>query len=603
MLCSFQGALAQDTFIKKTYYDADQTLLKEVITLNKADSSLQGLYHAMYSNGSLSVTGFYHNDLSDSSWIYYFENGRVKAEGKFEEGKQTGPWKYYYENGNLKASGNFVNNIRHGHWDFYYENGADKSGGIYFNNKKEGIWNYFYEDGNLKAQAFYSAGKGLYKEFYPSGQLKMEGNNENDKSEGTWTYYHQSGEIEAVGEFNGGLRNGFWQYYHDNGQLAAEGTFNQGEKSGVWKYYFPDGSISSEGEMINDQKDGFWKLYYQSGEIKGEGRYDQGTGEYVEYYASGNQKSRGAVVDGKKEGQWVYFNEDGIEDGMADFKEGVGEYVGYYPDGTIKMTGTITDDKRTGKWTLYNPDGSVAGIYKPVYEEEKPIFRTSESIKQSKDKQGSDKPEYKYKKKRLRYFNPRINEYTGFIIGTNPIWTLLGSLPIAFEYYKQERLGYEVEVVMNRNPFFTHHQKHMGQPKRLGLDFKFRQKFYHNDTQFGMFYFGHQISGGFLNHSVNFTDTVTITPGIERRITSSESHFAYGLFVGDRWTQRTGDSGLTVDFNIGFSVGQRFYTKNYEPFPSFDQQFSELNQDKIYLPIIFTLNIGYLGPKRRSTSF
>ena len=35
-----------------------------------------------------------------------------------------------------------------------------------FKDQKEGIWNYFFEDGSSKAQAYYEAGNGVYKQFY-----------------------------------------------------------------------------------------------------------------------------------------------------------------------------------------------------------------------------------------------------------------------------------------------------------------------------------------------------------------------------------------------------------------------------------------------------
>jgi len=593
-------ALGQKTFEKKTYYDDQKTKLKEVITLLKKDSTLHGFYHSIYENGSLAIFGHYSHGESDSTWIYYFENGREKARGHYQKNQQVGLWKYHYENGEPKAVGSYQNNIKHGQWTYYFENGEEKSTGIYYNNDKEGIWNYFYEDGSLKAQAFFNGGKGIYKEFYPSGKLKTEGRNEFDKSEGLWTYYYESGEVEARGEFVNGLRNGLWKYFHKHGQLAAEGEFLKGEKSGPWKYYFPDGSLSSEGEMNSNQKDGFWKLYYQTGEIKGEGRYDQGTGEYIEYYASGKQKARGAMQEGRREGRWVYFSEEGLEDGAAVFEQGEGAYTGYYPDGSLKMTGTIKDDRRVGEWTLYNPDGSVAGIYRPVYEEQSPIFRTS-NVKESEDvKKASDKPEYRYKNKKIRYFNPRINEYTGFILGTNPLWTLAGQLPISMEYYIQERLGYEAQIVAHKKPFYKDFSDRYNKVSTLGLDIHLKQKFYHEDTDLGMFYFGHQLSAGYLQHYVSTLDSLS-GPPIKKRFTSEQMRFAYGFFIGDRWMQRASDSGLTFDLNLGVALGSRIFSNHAEA--PFRFLFDELNQDKFYLPIIITLNIGYAGPKRRSTSF
>lgn len=597
--------LGQETFIKKIYFDDEETKLREIITLNKADSTLHGLYQSMYENGSLSIKGYYKNDRSDSTWIYYFENGKEKAKGNFSNGKQNGLWKYYFENGKLKHEGDFLNDAKHGHWTYYYENGSEKSSGIYSHDEKEGIWNYFYEDGTLKAQAAYQDGNGMYKGFYPSGKIRTEGKNVNEKSEGIWTYYYETGETEATGNFTNGLRNGFWQYFHKNGEVAAEGHFVFGEKSGLWKYYFPDGSINSEGNMVEDQKDGYWKLYYIGGEIRGEGRYDMGNGDYVEYYPSGKQKASGKIKDGKKNGKWVYYNEEGVEDGVAHYQDGIGTYKGYYPDGTLKMKGRVEDGKRTGTWTLYNADGTVAGTYTPVYEEEKPIFRTSEALTDRSEKKPTDKPEYHYKNKKSRYFNPVINEYTAYILSTNPLWTIVGQLPVSVEYYLQERLGHEVQITFHNKPFFREHATMKpNRIYRLGAELTLRQKFYHTDSELGMFYFGHQLSGGYLQHSVNYLDSTfqTISP-ISKVRSSRETRYSYGVFIGNRWSRRANDSGVTIDLNLGFGLGKRHFNLEATENPQSDYLFSELNRDKFYLPVIVTLNIGFAGPKRRSTSF
>lgn len=589
-------------FVKKKYFDPEQTKIKEIITLSEIDSSLEGSYQSFYQNGSLETKGYYANNQSDSLWIFYFENGRKKAEGKFKDGEQEGDWTYYFENGNEKAKGKFKDNIRHGYWSFYFENGNEKSSGIYFEGKKEGIWNYQYEDETLKAQAYYNEGKGLYKEFYPDGSLKMEGKNENEKSEGKWFYYYPTGEVEATGVFTNGLRNEHWQYFHRNGQLAAEGQFLDGQKSGVWKYYYQDGSVSSEGQMKEDQKDGYWKLYYPSGLIKGQGEFEVGTGNYEEFYESGQQKSSGELIDGKKTGQWIFYNEEGLEDGVANYKDGHGVYKSYYPDGRLKMEGELEGDRRVGKWILYNPDGTMAGVYRPVYEDEKPIFRTSESIAADREKEHLDKPEYKYKSNTIRYFQRRNGEFRGYIIGTNPFWTLKGELPIAIEYYMQERLGYETQLTILKSPFFS--EAEIDKVGTAGARLEFRQKLYNFDQKLGMFYFGHQIMGAYMQHEIIKLDSIS-SPLIPREISlkANESQFAYGLFIGNRWMQRPGNAGVTLDIHIGASIGARNFSKKYATTSINEGLFKQVDQKVRITPIIIGINIGFSGPKRPSPSF
>ncbi|MFY0608395.1 MAG: membrane-binding protein [Cyclobacteriaceae bacterium] len=600
MSWSISPLLAQSTFQKKVYYDDELTKLKELITLSTSDSLLHGYYQSVFENGSLAIEGFYDQGVSDSLWTYFFENGRIKAKGRYLDGLKSGKWLYQYESGTKRAEGEYLKNIQHGDWSYFFENGEPKSSGNYSMGLKNGIWNYFYEDESLKAQAYFEQGKGTYKEFYPNGKLKHEGTNALDKSEGKWTYYFESGSVEAVGYFAGGLREGKWNYFHENGQKSAEGNFSKGAKTGIWTYYFPDGSISSAGEMTENQKQGFWKLYYQTGEIKGEGKYDNGTGEYIEYYASGKQKARGQVLEGEKSGTWQYYNEQGLIDGIAEFENGLGQYVGKYPDGTLKMTGQLEDDRRVGKWTLYNPNGDIAGTYMPVYEEQQPIFRTTTLASDKSKRKLPSKPEYRYRNKQLRYFDPTINEYTGWILSTNPVATLFDQLPLALEYYKQERLGHELQLTYLKSPFFEKSEL-VNHVSSLGFNVDLKQKFYHQDTKLGMFYFGHQVRGGYSRHSSMVLDSVSTTSLEEKNIGFNETRIGYGIIIGDRWMQRAGDSGLTFDFNIGIMIGQRNINKSFDP--RFDSVFDELNQEKFYLPLLFTLHIGYAGPKRRSTSF
>ena len=587
--------------VKKTFFDPDKSQIRELISLNAADSTLQGKYQSFYQNGSLATKGYYHNNLSDSIWTFYFENGKMKASGKYHRSVQNGKWKYFFENGNQKAEGLLVNGAKEDTWVFYFENGGEKSTGKYENGKKEGIWNYFYEEGKLKAQAYYEKGNGTYKEFYPSGILKMEGQNIDEKSEKEWIYYHETGETEAIGNFKYGLRDGVWQYFHPNGQLAAKGEFKNGEKTGIWKYLYEDGSVNSEGIMKNDQKDGFWKLYYPSGIVKGEGRYDLGSGEYIEFYENGKQKARGAMVSGKKQGTWIYYTEDGVEDGHSFFRNGLGEYKGFYPDGTLKMTGQLEDDRRVGEWSLYNPDGTLAGVYRPVYENERPIFRTSESLHSEKKQETTAKPEYKYKNNQSRYFTPRVNEFKGYIIATNPLWTVVGKLPVSFEYYMQERLGYETQLTFHNSPFFR--KAKINEISTKGGSLAFKQKFYNEDTELGMFYFGHQIAGGYLLHHVTKIDSSNISTPFDVDLNASESQFSYGVFIGNRWMKRAGNAGLTVDFHFGISIATRIFTKEYATSFTNEGLFKSINQERIFVPVMIGINIGFSGPKRTTLSF
>lgn len=583
----------------KRFYDSDSTKIKEIYHFSLRDSTLQGSYESFYFNGSLQTFGWYEKNQPDSLWQYYYENGRQKAIGRFKDGKPDGKWKYYFENGNIKSEGILRGAIKEGYWTFYYESNGEKSNGNYFGDQKSGIWNYFYEDGSIKAQAYLENGTGRYTEFYPSGARRMEGFNERDKSVGEWMYYYESGEIEAIGGFENGLRNGIWTYYHKNGVTAAEGQYEKGVRTGEWKYYHDNGNLSQSGKISNDKKDGYWKLFYPSGEIQGEASYQKGGGDFNEYYPSGSRKSKGQIVDGKKSGMWYYYNENGALEGEANMEDGEGDYTGYYSDGTIKMTGRLKEDKRIGEWTLFNPDGTQAGTYHPIYEDEAPVFKTRVSSDEL-ERTMYDKPDYRFKTRGFKYFDPTINEYRGVIVGTNPAWLLVNQLPVSIEYYMQERLGYELQIDVLREPFFTSDNS-IGDYEvfRRGTKIHFKQKFYSADRPQGMLYFGHEVAFKYLNHQVNHTDTLIIQQP-QRFGSLIETGIGYGVFVGNRWMRDAGNSGITLDLFVGISVLKRNFEKQYQPIQVLDNYFDREINSKVQFPILFGLNIGFGGPKSKS---
>ncbi|MEQ9424602.1 MAG: toxin-antitoxin system YwqK family antitoxin [Cyclobacteriaceae bacterium] len=583
----------------KTYYDDDGKFLKEILHVTDSQSQvLQGPYELYYLDGGIQAKGQYQQNIPSGTWEYYFESGGLKMKGELRDNTNYGPWVFYYENGKKSREGELYRGKRQGKWTFYYENGEVKSEGNYVDSVTDGIWNYYYEEGKLKGQAFFENGAGNYKEFYSSGSLKVEGRNFNGKSDGLWKYYYETGELQSEGLYVDGVRQGEWKFYYPNGNTSAIGNYNAGKQQGKWTYYYEDGQLSSEGTQSSDQKDGYWKLYYDTGELKGEGQYEEGDGEYKEYYPNGNLKITGQVKNGHNQGKWRYFYEDGRLEGEADFMRGEGRYVGYYPNGNKKTEGEIKDDRKIGDWKLYDEAGQLAGLYKPIYEDAPPVYRTSQSIQDDIDRVKYEKPEYRFKNKKVRYFSPVINEYKGGIIGFNPFFTLIGELPISIEYYKQERLGYEFQAILHRNPFFkSDNSISLNKNFTRGIQLKFRQKFYHAEGGLGAFYFAHEISFSDLSHKANVIDSTGANP-TEIRIASSEQRYEYGITIGTRWFRNTGDGGPTIDAYVGVGIGYRDYKSNHPETVEYNAVFADLKTRKTSIPVIFGVNFGLMGPKR-----
>lgn len=592
-LISIQSALLAQTFESKSYYDVEQTKLKEIITLRSSDSTLTGPYYSYFQSGSPRIKGYYIDGQPDSLWVYFFENGNKKSSGFFRKSSQMGLWDYFYESGALKASGMLAAGQKSGYWSNYFENGNEKSSGGYYKDLKEGIWNYFFEDRTVKAQAYYEAGDGLYKQFYPSGELRMEGMNKDGRSEGVWSYYYETEELEAKGAFKDGLRDSIWLYYHKNGQVSATGSYLKGKKNGKWTYYYENGQKSSEGILVEDQRDGQWNLYYESGEIKAKSAYSVGDGIFTEYYPSGKQKAKGEILNGKRHGKWIYFNEDGELDGEADFDQDKGVYTGYYPNESIKMKGPMEGEKRTGEWQLFNPDGSLAGVYRPIYEEARPVFRIAQPKDQSAGSRSPvDKPEYLFKDNSIRYFKKGVNEFRAVIIGTNPAWVFLDEFPVSLEYYFQERLGYELQVVYHRAEFFKGVESlSFDETYSRGYTARFRQKFYSRESSLGLIYFGHQISISSLIHRAQVIDQQT-PPFGRRTIRTDEMLLAYGVFLGTRWMNVTRNPGFSIDAYVGVDFRYRQWELQYIDRQQFDPVFEDFDKSDFYLPFQFGLNFG-----------
>ena len=155
----------------------------------------------------------------------------------------------------------------------------------------------------------------------------------------------------------------------------------------------------------------------------------------------------------------------------------------------------------------------LRGYYKTYYEDNKPVFRVIEDKSTPLDttKVAYEKPEYLFKKKRIRYFRPQVNEFRGIIIGINPVSMAFGSIPITFEYYFQERLGYELQYSIIRDPFFTSDNNvKINNVYDRGYSLAIRQKLYSPDRRWGMLYFGHEFRFSTVDYFSNIVDSLSI---------------------------------------------------------------------------------------------
>jgi hypothetical protein len=209
------------------------------------------------------------------------------------------------------------------------------------------------------------------------------------------------------------------------------------------------------------------------------------------------------------------------------------------------------------------------------------------------------KPDYRYKKRYNRYFTPIINEYKGFIVAANPAAMILGSIPISFEYYFQERLGHEIQMSLIRDPFF---KKDASIPENTiysrGFDIAIRQKFYHPERGIGMFYFANELRYTNKTHYFNALDTTNGSREFHK-IRAVENKIEYSFILGNRWMRLFGErwqgvnqTGITIDVFLGLGIGYRDFEKKYNDNSSYDEIFNDLRQNNFSVSPRLGVNIG-----------
>lgn len=593
----------------KLYYDSEKTVPKEQFTVSPSDPTiLEGAYTAFFANGAVRIKGHYTQNAASGFWEYFYENGYPKMRGELKNNINHGFWEYFYENGNPQMKGAVYDSIRQGAWVFFFEDGSTKSAGDFVDGKKSGKWQYYYESGPLKSEEIYAGDTVQYIEYYASGDIKLEGTKVNDINTDLWVSYYENGVVRSEGRYKEGMRNGPWKFYHENGKLSSVGDFLDGSSIGKWTYYYENGNVSAEGAEKEGVKEGYWKLYHSDGDFKGEALFNEGEGTYREFYEEGSLKVKGHIKNGLNQGKWEYYYEDGTLEGEAIFVNGKGAYTGYYKNGGLKMKGTVEHGERKGIWELYKPDETLAGYYESIYEDNKPVFRALRDAEKAGEKTVKEgvslNPEYLFRTKKLRYHNPRVNELQAIIVGINPLGLLMHRLPVSIEYYMQERLGYELEIGLERNPFFYSGKSlEPGTAYQRGGFVGFKQKFYHPDTRSGILYFGHRLGFDYLYHMANIEDNSLTEP--EPRIVAREQKLTYMLLVGTRLmkdadiintrlTKEKNTHSLTFDLSIGLGVGYRFFHKTYDHDATFDDMLKDVSQTKVLFPVYLGATIGYV---------
>ena len=567
---------------RRTYHDEDKKHLKEVYHVRDTIRNvLDGKYESYYLNSHTESRGQFTDNETAGVWEFFYETGGLKMRGILRQNANQGMWEYYYENGQKSMEGAINGRFREGVWKTYFENGQAKEIGEYVNNKRTGYWTGFYEDGTRRGEITYSDDFGRYTEYYHSGKVLGEGPKRGSLKVGHWRYFSELGVIESEGEMENGKRMGEWIHYHPNGKVAARGAFHSDQASGDWTYYNEDGNVTAVGSYTEGRKTGYWKTVATDGTLRSEITYERGVGEYREYYPDGKLQVKGQIANDLREGKWEFFYPDGKLEGECNYENGRGVYKGYYPSGALQTSGEMEQERKVGTWEIYESDGRLSGYYRPFYDENKII---STEITELVGKSSITK--VVTRGKRFKYFDPRVNEFKGVIVGTNPIFLAAGRLPVGLEFYLQERLGHEFEFIGIRDPFFKSDQNILpGKNFIRGYSVAIKQKFY-NPFKIGMWYFGHEIrftnQGHFTNVSIpQFPDFYFTASAVEQRI-------EYGPLLGYRLLQRGNASGLSIDAFVSYNIGYR----GFDVDENYTSYFHDVEQSRFSNSFHFGLNFG-----------
>jgi antitoxin component YwqK of YwqJK toxin-antitoxin module len=484
--------------------------------------------------------------------------------GILRQNTNYGLWEYFYESGQKSMEGTVNGKNREGEWKIYYENGQIKEIGEYENNKRVGLWRSYFEDGVPRGEIDYINDFGTYTEYYHSGKVFAEGPRVGTKNAGHWRIYAEDGStLQSEGDYEAGKKNGEWLNFYPSGKIASKGRYEHDEAVGKWEYYFEDGKISSAGEFLGGVKTGSWKTLNNDGTLKSEASLNKGSGDYREYYQDGKLKIKGSIINGKKEGKWEYFYEDGKREGECEFLNDKGIYYGYFVNGNLRTKGTIEGEQKTGTWELYENDGKLSGYYRPFYDDRKLSKEIAALVRSGKSTRAGSSTG------RLTYFDARFNEFKGVIVEGNPVMTFAGRLPLAVEFYLQERLGHQFEFLGIREPFYQKDDNiPVGKKFDRGYSITLKQKFY-NQTRTGMWYFGQT------------PESIFTAAAVEKRI-------EWGLLTGYRIMQSNNSRGYTIDAFVSANTGYRAFDVD----PHYASYFNKLRQGHVSTSLHFGLNFG-----------
>lgn len=113
----------QELVEKSTKYTGSKKILAKYHVVKKKKKIKQGAYEVYNLDGTLNHTGWFDNNMKDSTWLFYGPGEEILIEGWYQDNLKNGEWKYYWDNGAVESIGYFKDGQETGHWRYFNEEG------------------------------------------------------------------------------------------------------------------------------------------------------------------------------------------------------------------------------------------------------------------------------------------------------------------------------------------------------------------------------------------------------------------------------------------------------------------------------------------------
>lgn len=136
---------------------------KKYQVVEKKDGSLfkDGYYKEWFSNGQISESGQYNDNLRTGKWRIYYSTGNLKEEGEYKKDQKVGNWSYYAENSQILELSNYNSDELDGLQKEWYPDGQKKSEKSYVKGKEHGTLTTWNQDGTIRTAYIFEYGNNI----------------------------------------------------------------------------------------------------------------------------------------------------------------------------------------------------------------------------------------------------------------------------------------------------------------------------------------------------------------------------------------------------------------------------------------------------------